>query len=323
MKPLAIVFMFLLMLSLSQAQTSEYQFPQGFTRVTGNTITYCVSLETPLAELDEDIARLIARSVGANAKFYYYDRYGSSTSSRVMSMQRQEFAILLTDHCDVFMGMPRSINASFDYPADEQQLSTRPYMQVSFVLVSKNHAIKSIRDIPQGGSLLFEHASLPSMLISKVRPDIERLHAVATVGSEALFDRFERPDAEVMIAWGPSFFQRYAELPEGWTVNSIKDLPNMDWLVVGGISRERTALRTQIDTAILKLIEDGRMQELLNDYELPQTFFSPGPTSYQSVEGDDDDDDDEELEGIDFSSYGYDVEDEFSTEPEETTPNTP
>lgn len=267
------------------AATPAPPYPQGWTRVEGNRLTFCISAQQPLFDLEESIARAIALAMGANPDIYVY--HASARQGPAMVIQRQEYVILLTDYCDVFMGLPRSVNATFDYPADEQQLSTRPYYTTQFVLVSRHPHVSRLSDLPAREPVGLETASLPSLFLSVMRPALPQRQYPGMVGSEALLDALERGEVKTAVVWAPALFQRWPS-PEsvGLHVHPIQELPNMEWLVVGGIRRDRTGLRTQIDAAILRLLQSGTIKAILEQHGLPPAFFRPAPLRYTPVEGD-------------------------------------
>lgn len=272
------------------AEAPQPPYPQGWARVQGNRLTFCISAQQPLFEVEESIARALALVMGANPDIFVY--HASTREGPAMPIQRREYTILLTDYCDVFMGLPRSINATFDYPADEQQLSTRPYYATQFVLASRRPGRSRLSDWPAGQPLGVEAASLPSLFLSVLRPSLTQKHYPRMVGSAALLDALERGEIDAAVVWAPALYHRWRN-PEsaGVSVQPIGELPNMEWLIVGGIRRDRTGLRTQIDAAILRLLETGRIQAILKEHHLPPAFFRPAPVRYVPVEGDTDDDD--------------------------------
>lgn len=246
------------------------KYPKGWTRVQGNTITFCSSAQDPAFDVHRDVARALARLMGLNHEFFPYHR--DEQDQRPMAVRREEFVILLTDYCDVFLGTPVSTTPTFDRPADEETLSTLPYFITSFLLAVRAPKDAALSRLPPGSSIGAEFSSLPAMLLASFKKGSYPLRLYDTAGEvvEALLDG----QVDAIAIWAPHLFKLLgAPQQRGVRVGPITELPGMEWAITGTVLRERTALRMAVDGAIERLLAAGQVSRILERYGFTPPFF--------------------------------------------------
>lgn len=246
------------------------KYPKGWTRVQGNTITFCSSAQDPAFEVHRDVARSLARLLGLNHEFFAYHR--DEQDQRPMAVRREEFVILLTDHCDVFLGTPVSTAPTFDRPADEETLSTLPYFVTSFVLAVRAPTEAALSRLPAGASIGAEFASLPAMFLASFKKGSYTLRLYD--GPKELVEALVQGKVDGIVVWAPHLYKKLGDPQQrGVRVGSITELPGMEWAITGTVLRERTSLRMAVDGAIERLLGAGQVSRILERYGFPEPFF--------------------------------------------------
>ena len=246
------------------------QYPQGWTRVRGQTITFCASAQDPAFEVHRDVARAVARLMGLKHEFRAYQE--GDRDGRPMLVRREEFVILLTDYCDVFLGTPVSTTPTFDRPADEETLSTVPYFVTSFVFASRTPSYTSLSSVPPGKPIGAEFSSLPAMLLTALRGGIYPLRLFDTPAD--LVEALLRGQVVGIVIWAPHLYKLVgAPEKQGLHVGAVTELPGMEWAVSGTVLRERTSLRVAVDEALKKLWTTGQIGAILERHGFVGPFF--------------------------------------------------
>ncbi|MCS7069594.1 MAG: transporter substrate-binding domain-containing protein [Meiothermus sp.] len=268
------------------AQPQEYPFPNRFLK-TDRALTFCLDKQNPLWPLEEQVARELARLLGRPAKFYIHREAQPNPSAPPIPVTRREFQVLLARYCDVYMGLLGSTTAAFDYPADEQMLATRPYYKSRYLFVSRQFS--KLGQVPKTEPIGIVGRSLPYNLILRQQPGRYSLYPV--VSSETLAQRLLSGELRHGIIFAPALYG-LEKNPEqkGLQVSALEGIPNTDWYVIAAVARDRVTLRDQLDQAIQRLLQSGRMAGLVRQQGLPTAFFTPTSPTEKRPESESNDD---------------------------------
>ncbi len=278
-----------LLLSLARVQglPQEYPFPNRFLK-TDKSLTFCLDKQNPIWPLEEAVAKELGRLLGRPVKFYVH-RENSNNQSPPIRVTRREFQVLLARYCDVYMGLLGSTTAAFDYPADEQMLATRPYYKTRYVFVSRKSGVNSLRQASKDLPIGVVGRSLPYNLI--LRQMGSRVTLYPVVNSEQLARKLLSGElqAGVILASALYGLERNPQ-SKSLSVSPLTEIANADWYVIAAVARDRVSLRGQLDQAILKLLQTGRMETLVKQAGLPLAFFTPVSPTEQRPKSEKDDD---------------------------------
>jgi hypothetical protein len=276
----------LLLGGLVLAQPQEYPFPNRFLK-TDRALTFCLDKQNPIWPLEEQVAQELARTLGLPAKFYIHREAPTNPEAPAIHVTRREFQILLARYCDVYMGLLGSTTAAFDYPADEQMLATRPYYKVRYVFVSRQ--VRGLNQVPKGEPIGIVGRSLPYNLIVRQYPGRFNLTPVpnsATLARKLIAGEFKHGVILASALYG----LEKNPTQKGLKVENLKGVPNTEWYVIAAVARDRVTLRNQLDQAIARLLQSGRMNSVIQQQGLPVAFFRPASPTDQRPQSEKDDD---------------------------------
>src|SRR5690606_12146285 len=115
------------------------EFYDGFRRVGGNEITYCLDLSSPVLEFNRQAAVAIADALLLQHAFFEVDPTYPIDAQGYLD----DLFVWLTDDCDAFMGVSLS---SATLPS--WLTVTRPYATFRYVLVAADENVQALRDLP-------------------------------------------------------------------------------------------------------------------------------------------------------------------------------
>jgi len=254
---------------LAVAQPQEYPFPNRFLK-TDRALTFCLDKQNPIWPLEEQVAKELARLLGLPAKFHIHREAQGNLEAPAIPVTRREFQILLARFCDVYMGLLGSTTAAFDYPADEQMLATRPYYKTHYLFVSRQ--ANSLNQVPKGEPVGIVGRSLPYNLILRQYPG--RFNLAPVLNSETLARKLLSGELKHGIIFAPALYGLERNpAQKGLRVSSLEGVPNSEWYVIAAVARDRPTLRNQLDQAIGRLLQSGRMSSILQQQRLPTAFF--------------------------------------------------
>lgn len=271
--------------ALAQGLPQEYPFPSRFLK-TDKALTFCLDKQNPIWPLEEAIAKELGRLLGRPVKFYVH-RESSKNEGPPLRATRREFQVLLARYCDVYMGLLGSTTPAFDYPADEQMLATRPYYKIRYVFVTRRSEVTSLKQAPRDLPIGVVHGSIAYNLIQ--RQIGARITLYPVINPELLARKLLSGElqAGVILASVLYGIDRNPE-SRGIKVRPITEIPNAEWYVIGAVARDRVSLRDQLDGAIQKLLETGRVKALITQMGLPLAYFSPTSPNERRPKSEDD-----------------------------------
>lgn len=269
----------------------QYPFPNSRLQ-TSPELRFCIDKRDPTWRVQQAIADEIALSVGRPANFVV-TREEEERSGYQMVATRKEFLVRLATQCDAFMGLPGSTTAAFDYPADEEMLASQPFFRTGFQFVSSESSVEGLTDLSADDVLALQGRGVPYLLLMTTRPDSVTVKRYQS--SDAIASALKEGEVDHAIVYAPPL---YAEIPdlesEGLSAHPVTSLPNMEWYVFAGLRSDRPTLRQKFDQAISRMIETGRMEEIITEAGFSADAFQPAAADAILPDddfGDDDDDD--------------------------------
>ncbi|GMA15719.1 transporter substrate-binding domain-containing protein [Deinococcus metallilatus] len=247
--------------ALAQEDPSSPTSTSGFLR-SGTTLRFCLDQQNPIWRFEQDLALAVARSLGRQAEFYVHRQPLPDLDTAPQPLDRLELLRLFAHHCDIYPGLVGSTTPAFDYPADEQMYATRPYLRASYLFVSRDPRVKTLADLPRTAPLSMERGGLPAYLMYATRRGQFTDRPVDTAAR--LVQDLVKGQARAGIVFAPQLYGRQKDLAKvGLSATPVTTLPNMTWYVIYGLRRDRPSLRTQLDSALARLIQRGEVQKLL------------------------------------------------------------
>ncbi|MEX0448195.1 transporter substrate-binding domain-containing protein [Spiribacter sp. 221] len=291
--PLTILLAFAATTTSANDYPTQYPFPDSRLQ-TGPELRFCIDKRDPTWRAQQAIAEEIALSVGRPATFFV-TREEDERGGYQMASTRKEFLVRLATQCDAYMGLPGSTTAAFDYPADEEMLASQPFFRTGFQLVSRDPSVESLTDLSPDDQLGLQGRGVPYLLLMTTRPDSVQVKRYRS--SDAIVSALRAGEVDHAVVYAPQLYGEMADPEsEGFGVHPVTSLPNMEWYVFAGLRSDRPTLRQKFDRAIARMLESGRMGEILADNGLPAGAFKPAAADAVIPDddfGDDDDDDDE------------------------------
>ncbi|BDP44193.1 hypothetical protein DAETH_41620 (plasmid) [Deinococcus aetherius] len=252
--------------ALAQQDPSSPTSTTGFLR-TDNTMLFCLDQQNPIWRFEQDLALAVARSLGRKAEFYVHRTPLPGLDTSPQPLDRLELLRLFAHRCDIYPGLVGSTTPAFDYPADEQMYATRPYLKVSYVFASRDPKVKTLNALPKTTPLSMERNGLPAYFMYATRKGQFTDRPVTTAAR--LVQDLVTGKTKAGLVFAPQLYGRQKDLAKvGLTATPVTTLPNMTWYVIYGLRRDRPSLRTQLDSAIVRLIRRGEIQRLLAKHGL-------------------------------------------------------
>lgn len=242
------------------------EWMKGFLRISGDRITFCVGPQPdwPLAKFEERVAEEIGAALLLDVEIMYPHYINA------LPVEWREVFRLLTDECDAFMGFLLIPNFY-----DDWMTFTRPYYETRSVFVTTNPAYRSLANVPRDLPLGSTAGSTPG--------DILLAHYLASLSSSERWRRFPYPTGKRLleqlfegviaagIMWEPELYQFTDGDPKSKGVHVMTSPIDNRLTLQYGIAllqRDRF-MRTTLDQAIEALIEDGIIDEVIQETGVP------------------------------------------------------
>ena len=264
-----LVTLLVLFASLACAQVALPYVPpelyQQRRRLQEDQITFCVWEVNPTSALDQQVVQELGAALLVEVEIYRYE----NTVPQVGEDFWERVFIQLAEHCDALMGfrlLPEG------YP--EWLTPSRPYYQAPHVLAVTNDEYQRLADISRDqaiGSPLFTNADYRFQDYLRTLPEGQRWKRFPYTSSQSQLESLLHGTIEGGIFWAPTLNDLTDGDPasHGIRVIPLDPVPTVA-TPIGLILREyNTLLRTQLDQAIVALIEDGVITDLLEQNNLP------------------------------------------------------
>lgn len=207
----------------------------------------------------------LARELAPDAAFHWVPTYRWPVVAK----------LLLDRRCDLFFGLPLDPR----FVDDNRRIAlSRPYYVMGQVLVSRaGEGIRRLEDL-QGKVVGVEVAS-PGDILAVQRGYQRRVYATPEETFEAV--RAGSVDAAVMLSPSAGWLARKTP---GLEVTWIRD-PDGEFKIAIGMRKEDRELKTAVDHAIKRLVEEKKVEEILGRYGIPLLRESPVATQPEAVSG--------------------------------------
>ncbi len=207
----------------------------------------------------------LAREVAPDAAFYWVPTYRWPVVAK----------LLLDRRCDLFFGLPLDPR----FVDDNRRIAlSSPYYVMGQVLVSRaGEGIRRLEDL-QGKVVGVEVAS-PGDILAVQRGYQRRVYPTPEETFEAV--RARNVDAAVMLSPSAGWLARKTP---GLDVTWIRD-PDGEFKIAIGMRKEDRELKTAVDRAIKRLVEEKKVEEILGRYGVPVLRESPMATQPEPVSG--------------------------------------
>lgn len=247
--------------AFAQVPRVSPDFVQGLRRVQGDRIVFCVFPDSPTASFERALADELAQALLLEAGVFEVVRESTTPPSD------SELFILLTDYCDAFFGFVLYPEA---YPS--WMVLTRPYYMTPYVAATTNPAYGSLSDVPWGepvGTVVTSLADIQLVLYQRGRNPERQWKRYPYPSDEYLFEKLLDGTIEVALMWGPELYRLVDGRWDELGIRLIDTAPlrrGMEWGIGLAVRSRDTFVRTSLDYAIQVLIEDGIIEELLEEY---------------------------------------------------------
>lgn len=266
--------------SLAPAQQSAQDItsPVGPLR-TGRQLIFCLDQQNPSWKFEQDLASALGKALGVPVEFYVH-RTPLGIDDRAQPLDRTEMLRLFAHHCDVYPGLVGATTPAFDYPADEQMFASRPYLKVSYLFVSRDPAVTSLARLPKTAPISMEIGGLPAYFMYTTRKGQFTDRPVSS--SARVVSDLVAGKAKLAMVFAPQLYNAVPNLAKaGLKAAPVTELPNMTWYVILGMRRDRPSLRSQLDSALSRLISRGEVARLLVKHGLNRPGIAVAPVGAQ------------------------------------------
>jgi polar amino acid transport system substrate-binding protein len=251
--------------------------------VEGDTITFCVNPQSLANNFNRAVAQAIAQSLLAKAEFHNVTPNGKvQPLDYSFPISDSELFIYLSEYCQAFVGFNLSSNV---YP--EWLTFSRIYAETRFVLAVTNPDYQSLKDIPVDkaiGTRFVSAADLKLVNYLQSLPVEQQWKKFGFFSNQILVDKLLDGTVGAALIWEPSLAPALKGKAQADQVRVISTDDYSPPLIQFGLAlrSKDTALRTLLDQAIVSLIEDGTIDRLLEEYQVPG---EPGSLKASTAEG--------------------------------------
>lgn len=197
----------------------------------------------------------LARALAPDVTFHWVPTY------RWPVVARQ----LLDRRCDLFFGLPIDQRFVDDNP---RIALSRPYYVMGQAVVSRTgDGIRRLEDL--GGRLVGVQAMTSGDLLVVEKGYARRVYLT----SEETFEALRARNVDAAVMWSPPAGWLARKTP-GFEVTWIRD-PEGEFQVAIGMRKEDRGLKTAVDRAIKRLVEEKKVEEILARYGIPVPGESP------------------------------------------------
>lgn len=256
--------LFIVLVSSVVVFASEPYIPAEFLnrrrRLQGNEITFCVYEDSATYAFDRAVAEEAAHMLLLEPRVFDVQPPPFRTGD---SDVLEEMFVLLSDHCDAIVGLALLADT---YP--DWIVFSRPYYYTPYVLVVADPEYDRLLDIPRDkaiGSQMLTHADWEFISFLSSLPKEQRWQRIPYLNDTVMVERLLDGTLAAALMWAPAYQREVAALPDGHEVRVVPASPlrNMERPVGMAMLSADTFLRVMLDDAIVAMVEDGIMDELL------------------------------------------------------------
>lgn len=241
------------------------EFYDGWRRVGGNDVTFCIDASSPTVEFDKLAAAATADALLLEHAFFEVEFTTSISAEGFL----EDLFVWLTDECDAMMGFSLHSNTLPGWLT-----ITRPYASFRYVVAVADATISSLADLPLDeliGSQMVSAGDRELIAFLQARREAERWRRIPYADNALMLERLLDGTIGAMLIWEPTLYSLTGGNPEGAGVFIIDPEPFYETRVaVGMVLRQQEAfVREQIDAAIASLVSDGTFASLLEKAGIP------------------------------------------------------
>lgn len=235
-------------------------------RVQGDQITFCVLQDSVLTELNEQVAKLLGSVLLIDTDIYAVSMptYVQALGYR-MPLSDDQLFFLLNNECDVFMGYLYGVGT---YP--EWLITTAPYLNTRFVLVSPDPDVTALSDMSYGTRIGTQLGSAPNSRMNSLirsRPEGQSWRRIPYPDNEILLERVADGTVDAALVWEPAVIE-YGDAALH-VAAGISPLPAAQASFTITMMSGNAFLQTSLDAAIAAVVDDGSLRGLVEDLGIP------------------------------------------------------
>ncbi|MBM9595949.1 substrate-binding periplasmic protein [Roseitranquillus sediminis] len=231
----------------------------------GSKVTFCLWSVSPTMEIDRRIGEAIGEALLLEADFQVYE-------NRVPLLGEQfweEVWIQLAERCDAIAGFVMSADLDVDW-----LIPTRPYYEAPYVFAVRDDGISRLGDVPADGkvgSMIYTPADTNLISYMELQPEDRRWTRYPFTSGEQALDFLQSDRVAGSIFWAPTLRQVTGGDPGEMGIRQVPlDPVSPTSTPIGMMLREHNVfLRNEIDRAIGALIEDGVIEDILEETGWP------------------------------------------------------
>ena len=249
---------------LGQVPFVPREFYEGRRHLDGDQIRFCVWAENPTATFDRSVGEQIAAALLLEADFHNIEGIIFDGDEFW-----EEVFLALADHCEAFLGFRFEPDALPDWLT-----ISRSYYRASTVLAVADKNVDSLGDLPRDGfvgSRLYTQADYRLIAYMRALPADDRWRRLPYDSSQMLVNHVAAGTLDGAILWSPILYQLTGGDPEahGIRVASTDPLQFPETAIGIAVRSRNTYLRSLLDEAIIALIEDGVIGEMIEEHGMP------------------------------------------------------
>ncbi|WP_417247881.1 substrate-binding periplasmic protein [Celeribacter sp.] len=231
-------------------------------RIQGDEIRVCVDDTAVGAPFDRAVAEAIGQALFLNVVF---DKSPSGFPINGGGFL-EELQIRMNKNCDLVMGM--SLQTGNLYP--DWVSPTRVYATVPYVLAALDPSYESLSDIPNDhfvGTSLGSSGEWAFITAMSQRAEGQRWKRLPYADKALMLERLRDGRLSAILLWQPMLQKLLSGDPDAADIRVISPEPiEVATVRVGGLVSSRDDfLRSQIDSAIDALIQDGTISMIMDD----------------------------------------------------------
>jgi polar amino acid transport system substrate-binding protein len=237
----------------------------GFRRLQGDRISFCLDASTPIADLERAIASAIADTLLVEVRFVDVGAMYSITAEGFL----EDLYVLLADHCDGYLGLTFAAEA-----LDDWLTTTRPYAGFRHVLVTADPDAQRLTDLERGGfigSQMLSQADRALIGFLRTLPADRSWRRLPYGDVDLMLRRVLDGTLVAMLIWEPAWrllVERDREAAD-LRVIATDPISEVTGQVSIGLMLQNVFLRQALDEAIGLLLADGTIERLIEASGVP------------------------------------------------------
>lgn len=252
--------------ALSQAPSVDPELLNRTLHRSDTQLRICIGEKAYQRELEEDLAAAIADALLLDTHIHYYPPLNyPAPYDYILGPTFEDMFILLTNDCDIFMGM----NLAGD-PVGDWLLFSRPIYTTRFVLVTpESTELKTLGDLSSGASIGTRIGSVGDLRLGtflRTRSENNKPRRFPYNDNVVLFDNLVRQQIDAALIWQPALTGLMKAHPDAPALREMSLDSFRTPEIAFGVAylAQNIYLRTLVDEAIGLLINEGIVDEIVH-----------------------------------------------------------